>query len=176
MIDLREKALPNTIMVGGVPYSIKTDFRTWIQFAEVTKNEVYLKDLFFIFAGAIPLQDFSEEAYAFFVNYNATPKLEGAGKQIYDYVLDGEYIYASFMQVYGIDLLETDMHWHKFKALFVSLPAECKMGQIMADRAYEKTTRKYEDVMEERKRMWTLPEVIDEEIIEGLYNDFYGAL
>ena len=50
-----------------------------------------------------------------------------------DFELDGEYIYASFYQDYGIDLIEEQgkLHWKKFLALFQGLSDETKIKQIM---------------------------------------------
>lgn len=39
------------------------------------------------------------------------------GEKDFDYEFDAPEIYASFRQLYGIDLLEEDMHWWKFRAL-----------------------------------------------------------
>lgn len=39
----------------------------------------------------------------------------------YDFEEDSGFIYAAFMQQYGIDLTEVDMHWFKFLALFKAL-------------------------------------------------------
>lgn len=177
MIDLREKALPNVINVNGRAYSIYTDFRYWLKFSELIKRkDLKLGELYFLFKNETPYCNFLDELMEFYANPNATPKQGGNGERIFDYILDGEYIFASFIQVYKIDLLETDMHWHKFKALFVSLPAECKMGQIMADRAYKEDKRKYETIAMERKDIWSLPpEKVDEDIIKGLQEDFYNA-
>jgi len=44
----------------------------------------------------------------------------------FDYEFDGNEIWASFMAVYHIDLLEVEfLHWYKFQVLLVQLPAEC---------------------------------------------------
>ena len=39
----------------------------------------------------------------------------------YDFDEDAGYIYAAFLQQYGIDLTTTEMHWFKFLALFKAL-------------------------------------------------------
>ena len=44
-----------------------------------------------------------------------------------DYVEDMDYIEASFMSDYGIDLTETDMDWHKFNNLMNGL-SNSEMG------------------------------------------------
>lgn len=61
------------------------------------------------------------------------------GKQIrvVDFDQDSEYIYASFLQDYGIDLIESQgkLHWKKFIALFQGLSEKTKIKQIMQIRS-----------------------------------------
>ena len=48
-----------------------------------------------------------------------------------DFIQDENYIYASFMQAYGIDLHKTKPHWKDFIALFNGLPNDTIIKQIM---------------------------------------------
>lgn len=52
---------------------------------------------------------------------------------VLDFEKDGDYIYASFMQAYKIDLIEEQgrLPWKKFLYLFNGLPADTKIKQIM---------------------------------------------
>lgn len=43
---------------------------------------------------------------------------------------DWEYIYAGFIQAYGIDLYSSDMHWFLFRALLKGLPQNTRMAEI----------------------------------------------
>ncbi|MCM1463588.1 MAG: bacteriophage Gp15 family protein [Bacteroides sp.] len=58
------------------------------------------------------------------------------GERTVDFEQDSPYIYAAFLQVYGIDLFRErgKLSWQKFLALFYSLPEGCKIGEIMAIR------------------------------------------
>ena len=97
---------------------------------------------------------------------------------IVDYVLDGEYIVASFMQAYHIDLTQCDMHWHMFKALFIGLPEDTKISQIMSMRSYRKSNIGYEEQCRKLKSIWTLPNsnvANNEELIEEINNEFYNC-
>lgn len=60
-------------------------------------------------------------------------------QRLVDFNLDGEYIYASFLQAYGIDLLEEQgrLHWKKFIAMFEGLPEGTKIREIMKIRGTE---------------------------------------
>lgn len=63
----------------------------------------------------------------------------GSRQRLIDFRLDGEYIYASFMQDYGIDLVEQQgkLHWKKFIALFQGLSGDTKIKEIMRIREME---------------------------------------
>ena len=52
---------------------------------------------------------------------------------IYDIAQDAEYIYASFLQDYGMDLFEQQgiLHWYKFKALLVGLRDDTKFKKVL---------------------------------------------
>lgn len=174
MIKL-QNSLPNTITVEGRDYLIKTDFKYWLVFDELIRNDVTLQDLAFLFEEEVPNCDFSKELIEFFTNPNSTPNSKGSHETVIDYQEDGEFIYASFLQAYGIDLLETNMHWHKFKALVIGLPKDTIMSEIMGYRGYHKDNRKFEKIQEEQKRVWTLPHETDKEILEELDELFYNA-
>lgn len=179
MIDLREKALPNIIKINGRAYSIYTDFRYWIEFSEIIKNDdATLGEVAFLFKNEIPEENFFPALFEFYANPNSTPNGDPSSDVLFDYVQDGEYIVASFLQDYGIDLTEVDMHWHKFKALFISLSGNTKMGQIMSDRGYKEDKRKYEEIAKERKRDWSLPveEIDNSKIMEEINAEFYGCV
>lgn len=59
--------------------------------------------------------------------------------QVLDFENDGEYIYASFMMDYGIDLIEEQgrLPWKKFIALFQGLSEGTKIQEVMRIRRME---------------------------------------
>ncbi len=61
------------------------------------------------------------------------------GPPILDFEEDGEYIYASFMLDYGIDLVDMQgrLHWKKFIALFQGLSDRTKIREVMRIRGME---------------------------------------
>lgn len=69
------------------------------------------------------------------------PKRPSVGdpKRMFDFEEDSEYIYASFMQAYGLDLVEQQgkLHWKKFIALFQGLPDGTKIREVMRIRGME---------------------------------------
>lgn len=74
---------------------------------------------------------------------------------------DAQYIYASFLQDYGIDLFEQHgkLHWSRFKALLNSLRDDTKFSEIVGIRAAELPSGKGEQVEEERKRLRKLKRI-----------------
>jgi hypothetical protein len=180
MIDLRVKGLPSQIEVGGLFYAIKTDFREWLKFGEIIKQPFEVYDLAFLFEENVPLVvDFTKELLEFYENKNATPNYnDKSSERTLDYILDGEYIVGSFMSAYGIDLTSVDMHWHLFKALFVSLPDTSKITQIMGMRSYKKSEESYDKVALKNKKAWKLPSIMDselEQINQEINDEFYNT-
>lgn len=192
MIDLRTKGLPDSIRVGGKSYLLYTDFREWLKFGEMLKDDSIFKDmnyidLFFVIKDnvlaidAVAYQkDFIEELINFYTNKNSTPikSNDTSNELIYDYIQDGEYIVSSFMSQYHIDLTSCDMHWHMFKALFVGLNDSTIMSQIMGFRSYKKDNNSYEKQCQKLKNMWSLPKEENKktnDILKEIREEFYNT-
>lgn len=169
MIDLKEKELANAIKANGRFFLINTDFRVWMEFPERIR---LLKDGDFsgyigLFKKSVPFlnDEVMESLGRFYHVPKEVPRSDGGNKEkVLDYDIDADYIYAAFMQTYGIDLLEEDMHWHKFKALLSALPADTMISEIMKCRDYEGNSKdlEYKERMK-LKNMWALPQEITEE-------------
>lgn len=183
MIDLRKRYLPDKLTVNGKDYKILTDFRIWIEFNRLAANGEYPTG---IFIEKMPENaEWIEQALEFLQSPNATPNSSGSESQVlaFDFIRDGAYIVAAFMQAYGINLTEVDyMHWHLFKALFEGLPEDTKMSHIINYRLWKPSKRKHDDIMRENKRIWTLPKPEDEEamkqaqeIAAKLYEEQHGG-
>lgn len=58
---------------------------------------------------------------------------------VYSFSYDGGYIYAAFMQAYGVNLIEAQntMSWSEFKSLFAGLPEETAFRRIVNIRSRE---------------------------------------
>jgi len=93
-------------------------------------------------------------------------------KPPFDFEKDAEYIYASFMYDYGIDLFEVQgkLHWKKFKALLAGLSDESKLMKVIGYRTMEipppnKHNAKERQRLIELKRYYSLdqePRTVDE--------------
>ena len=58
-------------------------------------------------------------------------------KQPFDFEEDADLIYAGFMQQYGIDLQESDMHWWKFMILLENLGNGTRLQKVMEYRTID---------------------------------------
>lgn len=157
MIDLRSRKLPDEIVIDGKPYSVKTDFRLWMEVNDELKKG---KCPYWIFANDKPpfLSNWIKPVMEFLASANATPAPSNDSvEKLFDFIMDGDYIVAAFQQAYGIDLTSEEMHWHRFLALFKGLPDEVKLSKIMSYRGYKADKRKHETIMQQLKREWRLP-------------------
>lgn len=157
MIDLRFKELPRCIECGGSFFEVLTDFRVWLEFGRMLREEkmAYVG----IFADEVPRGNWIDSAVEFYRSEAPTPKNKSASDDAtVDFVLDGELLVASFMQAYGIDLTSCEMHWHVFLALYRGLPDDTIMSRAVSYRSWRKSNRKHDAVMAELKDAWRLPE------------------
>lgn len=168
MISLAKKSLPDTVNIDGRDYFIQTDFRFWLRFAELTADKkTPPADLMFIFPYEKPPSVLNAIA-ALFEFYNPKQELPRSagnetGERALDYVIDEDLIYCAFMQQYGIDLKEVDLHWWKFQTLMRGL-LDTKLNEIISYRLYTHTGKPdaYSREMERLKRAWALPEETDD--------------
>lgn len=81
------------------------------------------------------------------------------GLRAYDFDEDSGYIYAAFMQQYGIDLQDIQsMHWWKFRALFNSLNENTRIVKIMQYRTADTSKMQGEErrFYERMKKLYRL--------------------
>ncbi|EAE7494835.1 Gp15 family bacteriophage protein [Listeria monocytogenes] len=81
------------------------------------------------------------------IDGNKMPVATGEGEEeqaCYSLTQDSDYIYASFLQDYNIDLIDVrgKLHWYKFRALFDSLRDDTAIKSIMNIRQTELPTGK----------------------------------
>ncbi|WP_017795189.1 Gp15 family bacteriophage protein [Oceanobacillus kimchii] len=104
-------------------------------------------------------------------------------KEEYDFDVDGERIYASFLMDYGIDLLEQQgkMHWKKFISLFSGLSEKTPFMQVVQIRAMEvpaptKNNQKERNKILRLKRKYALEnsEKTADEAFEDMITAFGG--
>lgn len=122
-LSAKNNALPEAYTAGGSAFPIHTDFRRILRILRLLndpevldsdKHEI-MQRLFF--KGAIPPDP--QAALQWFINCGETR--EGGGDRDFDFEQDAREIYSAFMQIYSIDLLETNMHFWRFSMLLDGL-------------------------------------------------------
>ena len=109
-------------------------------------------------------------------NVIKTTSSEEPHKRLYNLKYDGDYVFASFMQAYRIDLIEEigRLHWKKFNALLVGLPEGTKFVEVLKIRSYEPQkgdSSEYIQKMRELQKEFRLPdEDVDDEAEEDSWD------
>lgn len=138
--------LPNGVKIDGHFYTINTSFRVWLQAEKIMSNTErdqaeqigLLLGLCYKNPTECCTNAHLDELLKFYrCGHEPTGDGEHAVKPAYDFEQDADYIYAAFLQVYGIDLFKMDLHWWAFRALFASLPDTCAMSRIMGYRTVD---------------------------------------
>ncbi len=162
--------LANTITHADKEYPIKTDFRVWLEFDRIMHNdappEKKLEEIILLCMIPGELPPLEAILSGLFNFYRAGDKSESEETErkapVFSYEHDSEYIYAAFLQAYGIDLTEIPcLHWFKFQALLKSLPEETKLSKIISCRTADTSNmkdRKLKKAYEKIKRIYALPD------------------
>ncbi len=171
MIELKKQRLPESVEVDGSFYKVHTSFKFWLRFLElIADSKTQPQDFDFMYIEEKPISRLN--GLIALVQFCNPPQIlprteskeQGSDKAV-DYAIDADYIFAAFMERYGIDLVESEMHWYKFQALFKGLH-DTKLNEIIGYRLWENTSGKrdaYTRQMEKLKTAWELPQESDEE-------------
>ncbi|MBW4827651.1 MAG: bacteriophage Gp15 family protein [Clostridiaceae bacterium] len=94
---------------------------------------------------------------------NPMPIQDEENDSFIDLDKDAEYIYASFMQAYNIDLYEQQgkLHWYEFKALLNGLPSNTIMQRIIQIRMWKPSkheSSEYKENMRKLQKVYALDE------------------
>lgn len=181
--------LPDVLDICGKQVRIRPDFRHAIQFEllcldkSLTSEEKVRQTfkLMFIDARELPFenpQEIFDKLFWFYRGgdiqlnqhqYAQQRKSTAHGnlqkksdeKRCYDYVYDGELIYAAFLQQYKIDLCETpNLHWWKFKALFSGLTEDTNFIKVLGYRTAKITpsmSAREKEHLRKMKNLYALP-------------------
>ena len=87
-------------------------------------------------------------------------------ERLFSLKYDAEYIYSSFFQAYGIDLIDVQnsLHWKKFNALLNGLPSDTKFSEVLKIRSYKPQkgdSKQYKESMRKLKKEYALPKDFD---------------
>lgn len=145
--------LPTCTTVKGQSFEVVTDFRAWLKLIDLSSSQelteddkAYLykewyisdypqnmDDLLIGLARFLTMEDARDKPQA---NNKGAPKKQ---KQTLSYSLDAPFIVSAFLEVYGIDLLDsqTEMHWWRFCMLLDGLPDTTELQKRRAYRAID---------------------------------------
>lgn len=128
---------PEYAEVNGKKYKINTDFRIAIRCNEIIEDESIQEieknlAIICILFGDEALDDENNyrgllDVAIKFLYCNKKNEVDSNYQKDFDFIQDYEYIEASYMSDYRIDLSNTNMHWWKFMNLFNGL-SNSEMG------------------------------------------------
>ena len=145
--DILTSPLPESVSINGREYPINCDFRTGIKFEKIIRSndteEKKYKKMLLLYYPKVPVDIVTAvEKVMWFYRCGEEIEEEDDTRQRYKrrnrnepacvIEQDAPYIYAAFLEQYGIDLIKVqNMHWWKFMALFESIGDHTKMCKIM---------------------------------------------
>lgn len=100
---------------------------------------------------------------------NPMPTNDGDEEENFiDIKQDAEYLYASFMQAYQIDLYESQgkMHWRKFQSLLNGLPDDTIMQKVIRIRRWKPSKGEPSKQVQEMERLQRIYALEKEEVDE----------
>ena len=150
-------SLPTTVDVDGVHVAINTGHRAGIKFTSVLEDNSLSDEDKLSYALGIYYKDRDVarhdttaliKAALSFYSYDPSEhygKTKSAlskgggkprkGKQLVSYTKDDALIYAAFLQQYCLDLADSELHWHKFRALLDGLTEDTQLVKVMRYRS-----------------------------------------
>ncbi|HFU4000645.1 TPA: Gp15 family bacteriophage protein [Streptococcus suis] len=124
-------------------------------FKEVVDEHIVIKQA----KASIPVYDLAGNLVEKRIKQSSNDDEEEEDEEIplFSLKYDGDYIYASFLQAYNIDLVEVcdSLHWQKFNALLNGLPNGTKFVEILKIRSWKEQES---DSVEYRQSMYKLQE------------------
>ena len=171
MIELKKTRLPESVEVDGSLYPINTSFKYFLRFSEILADKnARPQDFDFMYKRQKPAN--RESGLFALIQFCNPPQIlprtdhrEAASEKAVDYTIDADFIYSAFLEQYGIDLVENNLHWYKFQALFRGLH-DTKLNEIISHGLWENSGGKrdaYTRQMEKLKAAWELPQESDED-------------
>ena len=187
------------ILIDGLPddyhgIKLNTDYKNWMQFELILQDksisdaekgarviELTISDIHLLEQIDEELIDYLLWFYSCGKEETNSGEEEGKDfqkkvKRIYSFDYDSDYIYSAFLECYGIDLIDADMHWWKFKSLFKALSDDCMFSKILGYRSITISSKMSKDEQKhylEMKKIYALPDLRSEEEKES---DFANTL
>lgn len=181
------EGFPTALTVGGVDYSVDTDFRTALtvmmafedpSLTWLDKQEVAIALLYG--DNAPPDKAEAFELARLFLDCGEERSALGEDDgddlgRLYSFTHDAKYIYSAIQMTHGIDLAAVEyMHWWRFCYLLQDLSEDCyfqRMVSLRARKALGKLTKEEREEWRRNATILTLPENRDPEA-EAANEDF----
>lgn len=142
--------LPHFVYLKNEKYFINTDYRIFIDFEEGmqgkdTKKAIYncLSKFYPAFSKINENNLLNEAVDKFLWFYKcgkedvvSSKKTNGSNKQIFSYKHDDQLIWGAYYSQFNVDLSTIELHWWKYKSMWLSLDSECQFSKIRGYRAY----------------------------------------
>lgn len=193
MINLLYEPLPDTITADGIKYTLLTDYREWLRFADLIRDKSIddtkrLSQLA-LWLNPMPKLITADIVSALFNFYKAAaldpdppecdddtePEDDIAKPPVFDWCIDAKYILGDFYRYYGIDLINDYLHWWHFKALFAALPDDSMCQKRIAYRSVDLGTIK-DDKERARiariQRSIAIPYECEDDMIAAAFGNF----
>ena len=133
---------PEAILIENTEYKINTDFRVWIEISEILSDKTLSdrdKILCLLMRGykeRIPPDiNNAVDGLLLFMSQNKKGNKTEKSTPVFSFSEDEGAIYASFLQQYGIDLFEEELHWWKFVMLLGALDEKTSLMRIVGYRS-----------------------------------------
>lgn len=183
-MSMLTKKPPLTVRLCGVETPVNADFRVMLRIEELAEQGLEdaargVKSLL-LFYGALPEDIGAATECMLWFMWCGEQEKEGKGRgrpvrPDFSFSFDAPYIYAAFLDQYGIDLVETEfLHWWKFRALLDGLRPEHRFCEIRRCRAMDVTKIKDKEQQRyyrEMKKLYALPLPDDEQQRVDLVTD-----
>ncbi len=173
--------LPDTVVICGKHYAVRTDFRVWIEFDKVIRSRKIsagektgiLMKLCFDRKRCRFLPSSPGEAIAALSGFymcgkqgNVSEKGDAKTCEVFSFEEDADYVYSAFLTQYGIDLTDVlYLHWYKFSAMFKGLDDNLRLMKIISARAADLSGISGEKgkYLKKMKELYALPDTRNEE-------------
>lgn len=169
MANILLDILPETVDIDGIEYRINSDFRISILFEllmqddELGKRQKLVQGLQLYYPEIPHNVTMAVDKMIWFYRCGKETGNGGHGsgsgraKQIYSFEYDDDYIYAAFLEQYGIDLQDIEeLHWWKFRALFRGLSEDTELVKIMGYRSVKINSKMSKEQREFYKKMQSI--------------------
>lgn len=170
------------VRIDGQEYEINTDFKVWMEIEQIffdreISDETRLAEILVLAYPVLPPSPIEavRRLLWFYSGGDEDGRVSGAETAeirlpLYNLMRDFDYIWASFLSEFGIDLTKEPLHWWKFKTLLGCLGENTQFARVVgyrcmdisaikdksAKRFYEKMKKKYSIPLDEASRQQKL--------------------